>query len=298
MTPEYQVRSVVIDGLNLGDQIFNFKNQLLFAQPEGAHENISNAFVLLHRPLVHGEGGEAWESKENRQGAEDLEEILRVVGTFLACHSLVNANQDLEIVLRSSMSATLYKTEEIMDYAKSGGGIHTHINTHKRNLPIEEAMKSLNDTLPLFEKVTSILEKTKEGKINQLQVALLVYHQSLQNQNVLSGFLGLVTVIESLLCDRGSLGYKFALRGTLFSEPETKKRKKLFDDLDEVYRMRNKLVHGRDTAMYPYVDYLKSKQELEPIAKKILLKYIELACQGISQTKMMEQIDDIALGIQ
>jgi len=297
MNPPYQMREVVVDGLNLGDKIFNFKNRLFFAQPKEAHENISNAFVFLDRPLVQGMGGQAWESEENQQNAEDMEDVLKVVGTFLGCFSLVNPDRNLEIVFRSSMASTLYKPEEIEPWLKTGGGIHSHINTRKRQISEKESLKFLNETTPLFEKVSTILDKSKKKKINPLQVALLVYHQSLQKHDILNDFLGLVTVIESLLCNIEDLRFKFAQRATLIYESDPLKRKYMFDRLSEIYGMRNNLVHGTVTSMYPYVTYLKAIQELEPIVKKILLQYIELAYEGKDKQAIMDHIDDKALGI-
>jgi hypothetical protein len=296
MSSQYQVLTIEIDGLNLGDEIFNYKNRLLFAHPRGADDNISNAFVVLDRPIVTGMGGRAWESPENMQHAEDAEEALQLVGTFLACYSLVNVNQNLEIVFSSPSGASLSKPEDVLLHAKAGGGWHSHIKSHKKKMTLKEVLKSLNDTLPLFEKVISILDKSKKA-IDPLQVALLVYHQSLHQHDMLKDFLGMVTVIESLLCNIEDLRYKFALRATLFSESDTKKRKDLFEKLNTIYGMRNKLVHGGNASMFPYVDYWKFKEELEPVVKKILLQYIELAHSGKKKDEIMTQIDDLALGI-
>ena len=295
MLNEQQIFTVEIDGLNIADQIFNCNDRLFISHPKDADDNISNVFVVIDRPLSIGQGGHAWESEENKKHAKDTEEVLRIVGTFLACYNLVNKKNILEIAFGVPSVMTFHDTSRVLQLVKTGGGCHPYIKSQKPKLSVNETMNSLNSTIPVFEKAISLIEKTNK-KIDPLQVALLSYQRSIRKKEVLQDFLGLVTCIESLLSSKEDLRYKFALRTSLFLESEPEKRKEMFDELYVIYGARNKLVHGEDTSAYPYADYYRFELYLEPIVQKLILKYLDLASLGKNKKMIVQELDDIALG--
>ncbi len=295
MNEERQLLFVEIDGLNLANQIFNFKERLFFSHPREADENISNAFVIINRPMTIGSGGHAWETEDNRKNAEDSEDALRIVGTFLACYNLVNEKHIIDFAFRVPTAMTFHNQEDVMKHVKAGGGCHPYLRSNRPKISSDDSLNSLNLTKSVFDKAISVIESSQK-KIDPLQVSLLSYQRAIQNREVLQDFLGLVTSIESLLSTKEDLRYKFALRSSLFIESIPAKRKEIFDELYKIYGARNKLVHGEDTSAYPYVDYYRFKLYLESIARKVILKYLELASQGKNKTSIVNEIDEMALG--
>lgn len=272
--------------------IFNYKNKILFAHPKGADENIANAFVVLDRPLSPSRGGANW-LPENLQHTTDNEESLELVGVFLACFHLIN-NKTMPIIAFDSPSGFSLKTpDEVIEHAKMGGGYHNEIRSRQQKMTVKETCDSLEKTIPLFEKVYNIMEKSKK-KANRLVVALLVYHRAMQNKGVLQDFIDLVTIIEALLCDKEDLSYKFALRTTILVENDESKRKELFKNLRQIYSARSGLVHGGDMTLFPYADYLRHKEFLIPVVKVMIQKYIEIQSSGVDS--VMGYVDNLALG--
>lgn len=288
----FQLKTCEIDGLNMEDTIFNYKNKLLFAHSKDADENITNAFVVLDRPLSLPHGGANW-LPENMPHTTDNVEALNLVGVFLACFHLVNDKSMPIIAFDSPNGFSLRTPEEAIEHAKMGGGYRSEIKSRQVKMAVKETCGSLEKTVPLFEKVYNIMEKNKK-KANRLVIALLVYHRAMQNKGVLQDFIDLVTIIEALLCDKEDLTYKFALRTTILVETDRSKMRKLFENLKQIYSARSKLVHGSDMTLFPYADYLKHKDFLVPIVKVMIQKYIELQSSGVDS--VMEYVDNLALG--
>lgn len=297
MPSQFHILYFEIDGLNLGDEIFNHDDKLFFAHPKGADDNISNAFVVLDGPLIIETGGKAWESPENNKSAQNHEKALRLVGIFLACHSLANKNHHTKIVFKSASGYSLQTRSDIISLVKTGGGYHNNIKSDKRKFSVEDTITSLDNTKSIFNKVMTILDSLKK-ETNTLLISLLTYQKSVQRGDMLQEFLGLVTSLESLLCGRGNLRYKFALRTSVFIEPDKSKRKELYKKLQHIYDLRNDLVHGNKISMYPYRDHWEYKIELIPIVEKALNNYIELAHNKNSNEDILQHIDEILLGIR
>ncbi len=82
-----QLRTCVIDGLNLGNYEFNWKNRLRIFHSEGMSENIVNAHILIPRPYnpKQIDGGRLTDEENMDQG-----EAFEIITIFLSCYFLVN----------------------------------------------------------------------------------------------------------------------------------------------------------------------------------------------------------------
>lgn len=289
---EYHIMSFEVDGLNLQDEIFNHENRICFIHTQGADDNITSVNVFMNKPISLGEGGRSWEP-QNQQRSTDAEEALRYVGLFLSCYALQN-NHALEIVFDAPSAISFSNLADLPQCIKFRS-YHSALKSNKPKRTISESLEALKNTIPLFKKVESVLDNS-EKKVDPLEVALLVYQKTVFQKEILNSFINLVTIIEALLTDKDDISYKFAMRTTLLIESDTSKRKELYEFLREVYRYRSILVHGGDTSMYAYKDYLRLKEKLEPITKQVLLQYIELAEKKMNKKAITNHIDDIALG--
>ncbi|PIY89689.1 MAG: hypothetical protein COY74_05295 [Nitrosopumilales archaeon CG_4_10_14_0_8_um_filter_34_8] len=138
-------------------------------------------------------------------------------------------------------------------------GYHSWIKSKKEKFSVNDNLNFLNKTLPMFEKVMTIIEKSKK-ELDPLKIALLIYQKAILKKDILQDFIILVTVIETLLCDKENLSYKFAMRTTLLIEPDISKREELYTLLRKIYKARSDLVHGNDVSMFPYDTYLDLKE--------------------------------------
>ena len=86
----FHLRIIIIDGLNLGDNVFNFQNKLLISHPKDADSNIANAHVILSSALKISEKDEGMK-EFNEQHALSENEALQTVSVFLACFHLANS---------------------------------------------------------------------------------------------------------------------------------------------------------------------------------------------------------------
>lgn len=290
---EYHIMTFEIDGLNLENEIFNHKNRICFAHPKGADDNIVCVNVFMDKPLTIGEGGRSWEP-QNQQNSANAEEALRYVGLFLSCFALQN-DYSLDIVFDTPSSRSFSNLTDLPKFITNPAGYHTWIKSNKPKKSVTESLNLLKNTVPLFETVQSVLDESRKG-VYSLEVALLVYQKTAFQKEILNNFINLVTIIESLLTDKEDLSYKFAIRTTLLIESNKEDRRELYDFLREVYRNRSTLVHGSDTSMFAYKDYLRLKERLEPLTKQVLLKYIDLANKKMSKKDIMDYLDNIALG--
>lgn len=288
----YHILGVEVDGLNLDTEVFNYKSRLCFSHPKDADENISSATVFMNKPMSLPEGGPSWEP-QNLQRSQDSEEMLQMVGLFIACYGLQN-NRALEIVFNNPSGMSFTNLEELPKLLENGMGHHIWIKSNKKKLTVEKTLASLHNTIPLFKKILSIIE-TSERKIDPLKIALLVYQRAILKKEILQDFISLVTVIEALLCDKEDLSYKFAMRTTLLIEPDLEKREELFKLLRKTYRARSDLVHGSDMSMFPYATYMELKEKLEKISKKVLFNYAELASKKMNNNSIKNYLDKIAL---
>ena len=80
------LRTFTIDGLNLDELEFNWKNRLIIFHSKGSNENIVNVHVVIPRPFKVRPMGEELSDEENESQGEAFE----IVAVFLYCYHLSN----------------------------------------------------------------------------------------------------------------------------------------------------------------------------------------------------------------
>ncbi|PIN83460.1 MAG: hypothetical protein COV65_03495, partial [Nitrosopumilales archaeon CG11_big_fil_rev_8_21_14_0_20_33_24] len=121
------------------------------------------------------------------------------------------------------------------------------VNTKIEKEPVEDNIRDIENTIPLFEKVIKHIQFNQK-RSNPLLVALPLYHRidGLDIENVID----YCTILESLVCQNESeLKFKFALRTSLLVDIADMERKEVFEFLKSVYNIRSKLVHGSDVSL-------------------------------------------------
>lgn len=104
-------------------------------------------------------------------------------------------------------------------------------------------------------------------------------------EGLMETFVGLVTVIESLLTPgtRQELSYKLAVRGAALLSSGSEQRMALFQILDGHYKTRSKIVHeGHPDKEDPYDFENMISHNLTEITRQIFLRYICLLNMGLN----------------
>ena len=289
------ILSFPIDGLNLKDQPFQC-NEILFFSSGVVKENFASASVVI--------------PKRQDLDIEDLfenpfavasylaqGEALQIISLFLASYYLSNITS-MPIVMKSaSVIMSLTSLDNVFEtYSRGGVGIPS--DSTRQKISQEKTIENLKNALPLFQKIFSISkQKSKKGKENPLTVSLLFYQRAMERGDFLKDFIDLVTSIEALLGDsKGELRFKFAMRSAIFTEPDSSKVKDRYNFLKDVYDARSDLIHGTDIRLDIGSDYFVLKNKLEPIAKDVILNYINLVSQGKDKLAIIDYIDDKLLG--
>lgn len=289
-----QIRTVLIDGLHIEDYIFNWNDRLLITHLDNSDRNIVNAHIVLPYPFkVQEKPSDLFtiSDEENKIRGE----VLEFITLFLASYHLVNRPIPCPIILQSGwMSHDRPNDKPLIEYAQSGFS-----NTQKSTvLPVskEHAIHALNSTIPFFEKVMEICE----NKNNSLKVALLTYHRAgNSSSDDITNLIDMITILESLFTrNDGEVSFKLALRTAIFVEDDISKRKNVFELLRIAYKKRSDLVHGNDMTLDPKSVYHEYQMKIYPIIQTALVKYIQLLSEGKNKNKILESIDDNALGIK
>ncbi len=286
--PSYNLNH--IDGLNVSDTGFNWKGIVILTNGRRPNENIAEAWIRVSEWIrPYGKNGPL--PKLAKLTAEGM----RTASLFLSCYCLSPPKKVMAPRVIGSGAFLLKEPEQIHEAAAQYAGISSHQSTMQK-CPIDETMKNLKLTIPLFEKVMSLIEKKPNY---YLLVALLMYYRALQSNEAVEDFIDLVTALEALYSDGSQeLRYKVALRASIFTVDETNKRRPLFDKLKHIYDARSALVHGSVLPLEPYGvgEYSKYKQLLIPTVEISLRKYIELAYKGSDKETILQTIDNHALG--
>jgi hypothetical protein len=286
---EGHLRTCSIDGLNIGNYRFNWKDKLIiFHNKEEPDNNLVNIHLHMPRPFspiktVNGEIA----SDENRDHGEALETIVK----FLVCYYLTT-DYAMPKILMGSWSVIDLKHFNSIDQVTASGFIH-HSRSTISVFSEGSVCDGLKDTIPLFEKVMDITTRNREP----LTVAMIFYYNSKHATEIYSTLLGLVTVLETLFTENdGETKYKFSLRTSIFVEDDPEKRLELFEKLKKIYKERSELVHGDDVSLNPTTVYHDYVTFLSPIVFDTLARYIELLSNNLTKKEIIKQIDAIALG--
>jgi len=211
----YHIHQIEVDGFELGENVFNFKNRFILGQSKHNAPNFSTSTILLEKSMPQGHDGQPIADffSEQEQVSGEAQIILQI---FLSCYHLTNCGTMPIPGTFSKMMATLSNPEEINMWARSGivagmiGGKPMKSKFQAR--PKEEVIDELEKTKPLFEQVMGIIGKSSKRKLDSLSIALIFYQRALTESDIIQRLLHFVTVIEALICDMGEQRYKFALR--------------------------------------------------------------------------------------
>lgn len=285
---EGHLRTCTIDGLNIGNNWFNWNDRLIiFHNKEEPDKNLSNVHVLMHSPYPDHEtiNGEIQPIPNQKQG-DALETIVK----FLVCYHLTN-DFPMPKIIAGTWTSTNLESFHSIDQIKTSGFIH-NIKSTIQLLAENDVCNGLNATRTLFEKIMRITEKNREP----LTIAMIFYYNSKHSEQIYSSFLDLVAVLETLFTENdGEVRYKFSLRTSIFMESDPEKRYALFEKLKKIYKDRSELVHGDDITLNPYTKYHQHVSFLTPLVFETLHKYIELS-SSLTKKEIIKQIDKITLG--
>lgn len=140
--------------------------------------------------------------------------------------------------------------------------------------------------IKIFEIWTKINKLDPKGF---LRYPTQAYVRSIMNlhsseENLMEAFVGLVTVLESLLTpgERQELTYKTAIRGAAILSSEPKFRGLLFETLTDFYKMRSQIVHEGHSNDEELMDlYNLTFNNLTGLCRQIFLRYVFLLNLGI-----------------
>lgn len=277
MTVEYT--RFMIEGLNLPDQGFNWKNKIIFTNAKRQTHNVGLAFV---------------QAPPSSKAGETFETPLRICMLFLACYQLINQFNP-RILLPTVSSSYGFKGDK-PDYELLFRQPLT-IAIAKSDFPYlreEDVIKTLEATTPLFEKVMKVVENKNAF---QLEIAMIMYYRSLHTMESIEDFLVLVVALEALFSDgNAELRYKIALRAALMSRKYLSNTRNTFDELKKIYNVRSELVHGNIMPKLFSAELAHHKMKLLPITKYSLLSYIDEAAAGKTKDIILKELDDFALG--
>ena len=285
LSNDYQLRTFLIEGLNLGKKIFNWKNRLFISHTKTNNENIASVSVVINRPYKYTLGRIDVPPEDIR----DQTEALEIIGSFLACYYLANNKHRPRLIRSHRLITPFGKTESPLKLVTKSILLKSDIKSQRAKPPTDKIIVSLKLTRKLFDKIMKIPKKNNP----ELAVALGVYQRSReQYADTLKNFLDLVTVLDCLLTDRrGDTTYKFALRTSIFAEKDRRKRFSLFRELQTIYDARSDLVHGHKLPLAYGTAYDGYEEFLRPVVETTLRNYIQLASKGIKKKDILQLID-------
>ena len=278
------LRTCTVDGINIGELIFNWKDKLIIFHNKNSDENIVNIHTYLSDPYVD-------RKVEVRVTDEELEQqgqAFEIVSMFLACYHLSNDLNMPKIITKSWSAMKLEQIESIQDI-KFSGFISQNKSTFDVFYKIEDTIKALNNTKTLFSKVMDLDEKSRK----LMSIALIMYQQARASDEIMLQFLGMVTVLEILFTfDENKLKKKFASRISGLYYNDSLKRDELNKKLKEIYKDRSELVHGNKITLNPESLYHKHYEFLLLIVFQILKYYVQFLSENITKKEIIKHLDE------
>jgi hypothetical protein len=286
---ELHARTFYVEGINLGDERFIWNDKLMFMDAGTKSGNVAEVHVLINRPIMKSD-----EISRNYldQHHIDTKEGKHILSIFLACYRLSIERMHYPKI-NDSMSGG-HPIKNIEDFRTYKRNNNPFVNCKLEAESIEDNIRDLKNTIPLFEKVMKHIQFNQK-KANPLLIALPLYQR-------ITGFdiedvIDYCTILESLVCENESeLKFKFALRTALLIEMPDMDRKEVFEFLKNVYNIRSRLVHGTEISLQMYssenTNIIFNLQNIVAIA---LVEYIELVNSGFSKKQIIEKLDHMAL---
>ena len=271
------VITFAVDGLNIDDNGFRWKERLMLTNSKRKYPNIALAAII---------------NEEGVDYSESVESAHHFLNLFLACYQLTNTSNPIPMpgfVIKhwtgdESFEAFVRGESYPYEYVSSTPKLHE-----------TDVMRNLQQTLPMFEKVISVVES---GKVPGLETALGMYYRSVITMESIEDFIGMVTVLEALFSDGEELKYKLALRTALMIKDKMSYSRVIFDEVSKIYKKRSELVHGDIIPIRFRKELIPLKMAATTYAKFSLLGYVELAAKGMTKKKIIEMLDNRALGLE
>ncbi|MCV0401652.1 MAG: hypothetical protein K5777_06720 [Nitrosopumilus sp.] len=289
---KYHARTFYINGLNLGEERFIWDDKLMIMDGGNKEGNIAVAHILFEQPMPEmGTNTEDYVDAESRLSAKGI----HLVSVFLACFKLSNSMSYYPRINRSMHGG--HPLKSIEDFKSYGHKNNPFLNTDMPKESVENNLKFLENTIPLFDKVMKNIDFEQKRQKNPLALSLPIF-QKIHGIDIES-VIDYSTVLESLVCENeGELKFKFALRTSLLISNDSKSRKELFDFLKKVYNIRSSLVHGSEISFRTFSrEHVDIVLNLENIVKRALLEYLEFVNSGLSKKEIIGKLDEKALGI-
>ncbi|MBS3926332.1 MAG: hypothetical protein KGZ34_06555 [Nitrosarchaeum sp.] len=290
----YQIRSFMIDGINLDERIVNWKDKVFFGRHKMHPENISFGHTLFEKinDVYDGQPIEDFAKIWSEEDAKGLWPIL----IFFACYHLANPKKQMPKISKFFSSAV-----ERIDFQKDVaetfghmGSIRPGTESRRNKMTNDESFECMSATLPLFDKIMK--NQTREFSMSPLIIALLLYQRAMEEEDHLKDFLDLVIILEAMFNDgTGEITFKIRQRTSNFCGETYEERKEIFEKIKEAYNARSKLVHGGDLTLDRYGEYHTYKTYLIPIVQKCLLRFIDEYDKGKTKNQINQELDDLAL---
>lgn len=277
------LRTCTVDGINLGESIFNWNDRLVIFHNKGSDENIVNIHTVISKPYVVRTGGDSLTDEENQSQGEAFE----IVSMFLACYHLTNDMNMPKIITGTWSGMDIKSFDSILDI-KFTGFISQKKSSFDQIIPVEYTIEALNNTIPLFGKLMKLPEKIRR----QISIALIIYQHARASDEIFLQFLGLVTVLEILFTFKeDSLRKRIASRTSALYLNDEAKRIELNGILRTIYKDRSDLVHGNTISLNPESLYHKHYDFLLPVVFQILPMYIDIAYWGGTKKHIISELD-------
>lgn len=289
---ELQARTFYVECINLGDERFIWNDKLMFIDAGTKSGNVAEAHVLIDRPIVQSDG---FTRNYLDSHHVDTREGKHVLSIFLACYRLSNERMHYPKINDSTSGG--HPIKNIEDFRTYRRNNNPFVNCKLEAESVEDNMRDLKNTIPLFEKVMKHIQFNQKKTNNPLLIALPLYQR-------IAGFdiedvIDYCTILESLVCENESeLKFKFALRTALLIEMPDMDRKDVFEFLKKVYNIRSRLVHGSEISLQMFSsENANIVFNLENIVAVTLVTYIELVNSGFNKKQIIEKLDHMALEI-
>lgn len=276
---EKEVFAFLVDGLNVDENGFNWKNRLILTNNAKKTPRIALAVVLVDK-------------KEDLNETQEV--AYHILTLFLTCYQLLHEINPYVLNGFVYTSKNFPSEESVFPYA-SGLAYSTHYEPQVQPELESEVMAKIQTTLPTFETVMTVVDSRK---MPSLETALVMYNRSFKTMESIEDLIGMVTVLEALFSDSNSeITYKVALRTAIMIKDKMTNTRDTFDMVKEIYDKRSKLVHGSMVPIRFRKELIPLRMRAETYASLSLLNYIELVGKGMSKNEIIKMLDDRALGI-
>jgi len=277
------LRTVTVDGINLGDYVFNWNDKLIIFHNKDSDENIVNIHTVLSESYITRKLEDPVTDKELEQQGKAFE----IISMFLACYHLSNDFNMPKIITKTWSAMNIDQIKSIQD-VKFSGFISQDKTMFDQKYEIGYTIEALNNTRTLFDKVMTLSEKVRES----ISIALIMYQQARASDEIILQFLGMVTVLEILFTfDEPKLKKKFASRTSGLYYKDESQRIKLNENLKQIYQNRSDLIHGNKITLNPESLYHKHYEFLLPIVFETLKHYIKLLSDEITKKEIIKNLD-------